>query len=981
MLSRKEGAARQRPGMHTPTNSKRNYRFGLFEADSANGELLRQGARVRLQDQPFRLLTILLDRAGEVVSREELREKLWPADTYVEFDGSLNAALKRLRAALGDSAENPIFIETLPKRGYRFIAPVAVEEERAGPVVVEVPVSEPPHIAALAPTPVSASLPAPITRQQHSTILVLSAALLVVLLAVGGWQVWRHRAKAASHSVSSSAAPVVVRKSVAVLGFHNVSGRSEDEWLGTALSEMLSTELTSGEKLRLVPGEEVANLRIASPWPQTSTLGAETTTRIGTALNSDVLVYGSFTAIGPADHGQLRLDIRLQDARTGEVLTQIAQTSNSNELFQVASDVGVKLRDRLGVPGISDTDQAGVLASLPLNRDAARFYALGIVKLRDFDALAAKDLLLQATAADPKFSLGHAMLARAWAQLGYEQKRKEEIKKALDLSIDLPRTDRMQVEGDYYDSLPDHEKAASTYRALFELFPDSVEYGLQLAGAQSAEGHANQALETLAQLRRLPPPASLDPRIDIAESRMAPTRAVSLPLLENALSKASSQGKKLVYARARVEQCMQIIYGEHPEQWEAPCEDAYNIYRTAGNGLGAAEAVRLMGDHQGALGHIQEARADYQRALKILAGTGEHAKTATILNNMAIGYTNDGNLEQGEELYRQAKFHFEQAGDKSNTGLALANIADIAYLRGNLAGSAKAYEQAIEMMNSVDNSDASYPMNRLADTNLLQGHVAEAQRLAMQSLEVQKSKHRDTDEAMSELGDVLAAEGNLPGAREQYQAALDIRQARGKVSGIAENQVELADVELEDAHPVRAEELLRTAIAEFEKEKSDPENAAAYTELSRALLAEGKVDDAYKAVQHATELAKTDPILGITLPLAIQTARVSLAEAEQNIKDNHQEKEPGHVHLATIRRQLLSTLSTTKKLGYFSLECEARLVLGELELKENPGLGRSLLTQLADDAHQKGMEQMAHKAAALAATTKSVVTVASELAH
>src|SRR5580693_2260184 len=107
--------------------SKRSYRFGLFEVEVASGELLRQGVRVRLQDQPFRVLTILLERAGEVVPREELRQKLWPADTYVEFDGSLNAALKRLRAALGDPADNPIFIETLPKRGYRFIAPVTSE--------------------------------------------------------------------------------------------------------------------------------------------------------------------------------------------------------------------------------------------------------------------------------------------------------------------------------------------------------------------------------------------------------------------------------------------------------------------------------------------------------------------------------------------------------------------------------------------------------------------------------------------------------------------------------------------------------------------------------------------------------------------------------------------------------------------------------------------------------------------------------------
>ncbi|MGO9271406.1 MAG: winged helix-turn-helix domain-containing protein [Terriglobia bacterium] len=108
-------------GAEVPANV---YRFGLFEADARNGQLLRQGGPVKIQDQPFRVLLFLLGRAGEIVTRDELRRELWPSDTYVEFEGSLNAALKRLRHALGDSADNPAFIETVPKRGYRFIAPV-----------------------------------------------------------------------------------------------------------------------------------------------------------------------------------------------------------------------------------------------------------------------------------------------------------------------------------------------------------------------------------------------------------------------------------------------------------------------------------------------------------------------------------------------------------------------------------------------------------------------------------------------------------------------------------------------------------------------------------------------------------------------------------------------------------------------------------------------------------------------------------------
>src|SRR5882724_4084255 len=99
-------------------------RFGTFEADLRVGELRRNGVKIRLQDQPFQILSMLLERPSEIVTREELRSRLWPADTFVDFDHSLNAAVRRLRDALGDSAENPRFVETISRRGYRFLAPV-----------------------------------------------------------------------------------------------------------------------------------------------------------------------------------------------------------------------------------------------------------------------------------------------------------------------------------------------------------------------------------------------------------------------------------------------------------------------------------------------------------------------------------------------------------------------------------------------------------------------------------------------------------------------------------------------------------------------------------------------------------------------------------------------------------------------------------------------------------------------------------------
>ena len=113
--------------MAEAASNKKTYRFGLYEADVASGELRKNGSKLRLQEQPFQVLVSLLERPGEVLTREELRLRLWPADTFVDFDHSLNTAINKLRDALGDTANNPRFIETLAKRGYRFIAPVQSE--------------------------------------------------------------------------------------------------------------------------------------------------------------------------------------------------------------------------------------------------------------------------------------------------------------------------------------------------------------------------------------------------------------------------------------------------------------------------------------------------------------------------------------------------------------------------------------------------------------------------------------------------------------------------------------------------------------------------------------------------------------------------------------------------------------------------------------------------------------------------------------
>jgi hypothetical protein len=149
--------------------------------------------------------------------------------------------------------------------------------------------------------------------------------------------------------------------------------------------------LSGGEKLRLISGEDISNLRTSAPWPTADSLDPATSARVGSALNSDVLVLGSYMVIGTSESRQLRLDIRMQDGRTGEILAERAEMGSAQDLFRIVSRIGAQLRTNLGVGQLEGSDEAGVMASLPLDPDAARFYAMGVTKLRQFDALAAKD--------------------------------------------------------------------------------------------------------------------------------------------------------------------------------------------------------------------------------------------------------------------------------------------------------------------------------------------------------------------------------------------------------------------------------------------------------------------------------------------------------------------------------------------------------------------------------------------------------------
>jgi tetratricopeptide (TPR) repeat protein len=332
--------------------------------------------------------------------------------------------------------------------------------------------------------------------------------LALVLVAAGATLWWRQR------SEPGAQAP---RQAVAIFGFQSTTGRSEVAWLSTALAEMLGTELARGEGLRTVPGENVARARQELALAPSDSLSAESLRKLRILIGCDFVVMGSYVAVAAGEGLQIRLDLRLQDAALGETVEATAHSGSEAQLFDLVAAAGSELREHLG-SAVSSDDGA---PSLPRNARAARLYAEALESLRRGEPQTARDQLVEAVGLEPANALLHSALASAWRALGHAERSAEHARRAFELSNELGREDRLAIEARYRESVGEWPAAITAWRSLWALYPDNLEYGLKLAAAATAAHLPEEALQTVEKLRRLPAPASLDPRIDLAEAAAA----------------------------------------------------------------------------------------------------------------------------------------------------------------------------------------------------------------------------------------------------------------------------------------------------------------------------------------------------------------------------------------------------------------------------------------------------------------------------
>ena len=778
---------------------------------------------------------------------------------------------------------------------------------------------------------------------------VAAGVIFFAALVVLGVLIQRSSRGPSSHD---SVAPAKARQSVAVLGFRNLSNDANEDWISTALAEMVSTELAAGQQLRLIPGENVARMKLDLELPLAGGYGPGTLKKIRTNLGSDIVIQGSYLA-SPGNN--LRIDLKMQEAHAGETIATVSESGGEAQIAELVSRAGASLREQLGIAAVTAGDLDKTRSALPSDPQAVRLYSEGLAKLRVFDALAAKDLLVRAIAVDPNHAMSHSLLAESLSALGYDAAAAVEAKKAFELARSLPRDNQLLVEGRYRELSNNFPAAIEAYRTLWKYFPDDLDDGIRLAIAQITASLSNDALQTIAQLRTLPDPIGSDPRIDLAEASARESLGDfkrSQQVASAAAEKARAQGSRLLVARAKEREGWAWDRLGNVDKAAAAFSESKDLSSSGGNLRAAATALNGMGNARYNKGDLEGARASYEEARGIARQIGAQRIIGATTNNIGNVFYDQGKLVEARGAYQQALDIDRLIDDKRGIASALGSVANVLQGLGDLPAATRMQEEALQAFRNVgDRRGEASTLNNLGDVLAERGELASAKVRFEDAMKVQLQigYRRGRGYSLAGVADVLEAQDHLPEARAATKEAIELRKELKDDSGLAQSQMQMARIALEQGETAEAERLARGAAEQFDQQKASGNGCVSNATLGRALLAQGRLKEAETATNLALVLCGRGQERG--------------AKFDATIADAEVKSKSGRAAEAEALATLESVRSEASRGGYVSYELESRLVMGEIEIASGKGAaGRSWLARLQKDAQSKDFAFIARRA-------------------
>ena len=463
----------------------RFVRFEGYQVDLQTGELRKNGTKVRLSGQPFQILALLLERPGELISREELRTKLWPDEVFVDFDHSLNAAVNKLREALCDSTSDVRFIETLPKRGYRFIGPI---ETRDKPATLQV------HVVSPGPAP-------PALRNRLNRLHIpLKHALALSVLVLAGLLTGLYLYSRRSHNPSGNVVPAI--HSIAVLPLKNLSGDPAQEYFADGMTEEIIGRLSMIRGLRVISRTSAMHFKdTRAPLPE-----------IAKALGVDAMVEGSVVREG----GRVRVHAQLIRAATDEHFWSETYDRELGDALALESDVAQAIAARVEVT-VTGAERARLVAARQVSPDVYENFLKGQLAERSNSPAATQKSIAyfeEAIKKDPAFAPAYLGLAHAYDALGMpgvagappselQPKVISAVRKALELDPSLPGAHALM--GSLYQMQWQWNDAEREYKLALELDPNDAGAHLSFSTWLLSQGHTEEALAWSRRARELDP--------------------------------------------------------------------------------------------------------------------------------------------------------------------------------------------------------------------------------------------------------------------------------------------------------------------------------------------------------------------------------------------------------------------------------------------------------------------------------------------
>ncbi|WP_277928910.1 tetratricopeptide repeat protein [Luteimonas aquatica] len=865
--------------------AKEAYRFGDFLLEADQRRLWREDRIVELPPKVFDTLLLLLRHAGELVGRDVFFATLWP--NTVVTDASLGRHIWQVRRALGQGEGEEAYIQTVPKQGYRFIAPVRrVEEE-------DTPAATIPLRAEASPVPSAATghagdVPAARMRTEETARRragwrwpLLAAALAAAVAAAGGAWWWLRTPPAGAElpAVAIAGSGLVALFDIGADGEADTgNGDTRTAWLGAALSELLDRELSLNESLQVVSGRRLAELAPlrAGQAPDRALLQ-----RLHRQLGVGLAMTGRYRAVPGRGRGDLALELRVFDAASGALLRTVQVEGERARLGELAGAAGERLRDDLGLQRLTTAFAATRGSTSSDDNVVLEDYAEGMLAARRGDGNAARNRLSAAVARAPQFLPAQLALARTLQEQGFGQRSAETARAALARAGGAPRELRLALEAQMYEAEKSWPQAIETYQALYRFYPEEIEYGLGLARAQGKGDSLNQALATLAALRRNG--GGDDPRVDLCAADLAEARGDYPALLaasERALKSARSlQAPHLIALALRNRAWARDSLGNDAGAL-ADYGEAARLYRELKDPLGQASTDNELGSYYFDHGDFSRAEPLYRRALVLFEAAGLKTQQIAALSNLAnIAWSQDKRGEVKNLLETVLQLGRE-LGDPERETWTLSALGTVQADMGQTAAALASYRDVIALCerNGLE-GQAAWTRREMADLLRLRGEYAQARALAEQSLAVETrlNNRRGEAEALLRLGQVLRDSGDLAGGRARLEASLALSRRDKLDYGAAGADTELAELALRENKPEETLRRLQGVVPVLKNNDAASELAVVDGLRAEALAALRRDGEARAALASAVAFAGRDPDTLDALAIGMSELRVLAA--------------------------------------------------------------------------------------------------------